>query len=59
VDGRLAGDFPNLRFRSVESLKINRVDIALYGSRNNGLRRIWIDDVVVATAYIGPMTPDR
>jgi hypothetical protein len=26
VDGRLAADFPNLRFRTVEALKINRVD---------------------------------
>jgi hypothetical protein len=59
VDGQLAGDFPNLRFRSVASLKINRVDIALYGSRNNGRRRIWIDDIVVALAYIGPMAPAR
>jgi hypothetical protein len=59
VDGRLAADFPNLRFRSVESLKINRVDISMYESRNPGLRRVWIDDVVVATGYIGPMAGDR
>ena len=59
VDGRLIADFPNLRFRSVQSLQINRVDIGLYESRNHGLRRIWIDDVVVATTYIGPMTLDR
>jgi hypothetical protein len=59
VDGRLAADFPNLRLRSVSSLRINRVDIGLYESRQNGLRRVWIDDVVAATTYIGPMAPDR
>jgi hypothetical protein len=59
VDGRLAADFPNLRLRSVASLKINQVDIAMYSSQTKPLRRVWIDDVVVATAYIGPMTSDR
>ncbi len=59
VDGRIAADFPNLRFRSVDALKINRVDVGMYESRHNGLHRVWIDDVVVATAYIGPMTADR
>jgi len=59
VDGRLAADFPNLRFRTVDSLKLNRAGVGIYESRNNGLHRVWIDDVVVATAYIGPMTTDR
>ena len=59
VDGRLAADFPNLRFRTVSSLKIGRVGLALYETRNNGLHRVWIDDVVAATEYIGPLTPAR
>jgi hypothetical protein len=59
VDGRLAADFPNLRFRTVDTLKINRAGVGIYESRNNGLHRVWIDDVVVATAYIGPRIPDR
>lgn len=59
IDGRLAADFPNLRFRSADALKLNRVAVSMYESRNNGLHRVWIDDVVVATAYIGPMTADR
>jgi hypothetical protein len=56
VDGRLTADFPNLRLRSVDSLKMSRVAVVLYESRNNGLGRVWIDEVVVATVYIGPMT---
>jgi hypothetical protein len=59
VDGRLAADFPNLRFRTTDALKINRAAVTLYESRNNGLHRVWIDDVVVATTYIGPMITDR
>jgi hypothetical protein len=59
VDGRLMGDFPNLRFRTVETLKINRVDLGLYESRPMPVQRVWIDDVVVATSYVGPMVPKR
>jgi hypothetical protein len=58
VDGRLAADFPNLRFRSVDTLKLNRVNVGMYESRHNGLHRVWIDDVVLATTYIGPMAAD-
>lgn len=53
-DGRLAADFPSLRFRTTETLKINRAYVAMYESQTPGLRRIWVDDVVVATNYIGP-----
>jgi hypothetical protein len=56
VDGGLAADFPNLRFRSVESLKLNRADFGLHESRTGTVRRVWIDDVVGASTYIGPMT---
>jgi hypothetical protein len=59
VDGRLTGDFPNLRFRSVESLKIDRIEFALNESRNKSRQRVWIDDIVAATAYIGPMNRER
>lgn len=54
VDGKLRADFPNLRFRTTPDLLLNRVDLSLYESRNNGPRRVWFDDVIVATEYIGP-----
>lgn len=57
VDGRLRGDFPNLRFRTTAALRLNRVDLSLYESRSTGSRRVWFDDVVVATEYVGPMQP--
>jgi hypothetical protein len=58
-DGRLAGDFPNLRFRIVDALKINRAYVAMYESRDNGFLRAWVDDVVIATTYIGPTSDAR
>ena len=35
-------------------MKCGRIDIGMYGSRENGLRRVWFDDVVAATGHIGP-----
>jgi len=57
VDGKLAGDFPNLRLRSVESLRANQVILSSYSSREDPDKTLWYDDVVVATTYIGPQVP--
>jgi hypothetical protein len=55
VDGKVIADFPNLRLRDIEGLKIDRFSIGLYIA-DNCLRenRKWYDDVVAATSYIGP-----
>ena len=60
VDGQLIADFPNFRFRDVESLKIDVFGIALF-IRPNNLRenRKWFDEVVAATSYIGPMAEPK
>jgi hypothetical protein len=57
VDGKLLADFPNLRLRDVESLKINAAELSLH-IRHNTVRanKKWYDDVVAATAYIGPIS---
>jgi hypothetical protein len=54
VDGILRGDFPNLRLRSVDALKINNVHLSTYSSRVRPHQNLWYDDVIVATSYIGP-----
>ena len=56
IDGILIGDFPNLRFREIESLKPNRIGFGLYTDNKNIKSNVtmWFDDVVVATEYIGP-----
>ena len=49
----LAGD---LRFRDVDSLKIDRFQLSFHvGSNPNGETKKWFDNVVAATRYIGPM----
>jgi len=54
VDGKLRGDFPNLRFRNTEDLKANHAVILVHSSRTAPNKTLWYDDVVVATSYIGP-----
>jgi hypothetical protein len=61
VDGQVRGDFPNLRLRSVPTLKANHFDLGIY-SHNPRVKRnatIWYDDVVAASAYVGPQAPAR
>jgi hypothetical protein len=58
LDGKLLADFGNLRFRDVDTLKINRFGISFHiGSNPNGIAKRWYDDVVAATSYIGPIAP--
>ena len=54
VDGVLRGDFPNLRLRNVDTLKVNNIHLSSYASRIRPNQTLWYDDVVVATSYIGP-----
>jgi len=56
LDGKLIADFPGLRLRDVETLKIDHFGIGLHiGSNTRRENRKWYDDVVAATSYIGPI----
>jgi len=57
LDGKLIADFPNLRLRDVDTLKINSASLCLH-IRSNTIRenKKWYDDAVMATSYIGPVT---
>lgn len=56
ADGKVAADFGNLRFRDIESLKIDRFGLQFHlGSNPNGETKKWYDNVVAAKSYIGPM----
>ena len=58
LDGKIIGDFTNLRLRDVDSLKIDRFNLSLHaGSNPAGVTHKWYDNVVAAKSYIGPMTP--
>jgi hypothetical protein len=55
VDGKLAADFPNLHLRDDADLKISHAELGLHiGSNRVRENKKWYDDVVIATAYIGP-----
>lgn len=59
---RPEGDpFDGFRFRTVEPLNINYLWLYVYitqGTKGHG-NRVWFDDVVVATEYIGPTATPR
>jgi hypothetical protein len=56
LDGQLVADFPNLRLRETTNLKIDQISVDLYVKSNTrAAARRWIDNVVVATSYIGPV----
>jgi len=59
VDGKLIADFPNMRFRDVATLRMERIGIGIYMA-NNAIRqnKKWYDDVVAATSYIGPLAKE-
>ncbi len=60
VDGKLVADFTGLRFRDVETLKIDRCKIGLHiGKPTIRENKKWYDDVVAATSYIGPMVTGK
>jgi len=55
LDGALIADFPNLRLRDVDTLKLNRFNLSLHsGSNPAGETWKWYDNVVAARSYIGP-----
>jgi len=60
VDGKLIADFPNLKFRDTDKLKINFAALDLHIKSNTRREnKKWYDDVVIATAYIGPIAKPK
>ncbi|HEX7080829.1 MAG TPA: hypothetical protein VF329_07435 [Gammaproteobacteria bacterium] len=54
-DGELIADWPNIRFRDVESLKIDQIQLENGGQSSSQRNDKWYDNLVIATSYIGPM----
>ena len=55
LDGSLLADFGNLRFRDVDTLKINEFDVGFHAHSVPVETRKYYDAVVAAKSYIGPM----
>jgi hypothetical protein len=57
VDGELIADFQSLRFRDIDTLKIDRIDLSLHIKSNTASETWkWYDNVVAAKSYIGPLS---
>ncbi len=64
IDGKKCGEFRQINWREVDTLKVNKVQLSLwlepasYDRTGGGTTRtVWYDDVVVAKKYIGPKEP--
>jgi hypothetical protein len=58
IDGKLVADFTNLRLRDTTALQIDRFSVDFHVRSNTlGVAKKWVDNVVAATSYIGPMVP--
>jgi len=55
VDGALTGHYTGLRWRTTDALKLNCLWMLLYIHDNSQVNRVWLDDVVVGSQYVGPM----
>jgi hypothetical protein len=55
IDGELVADHPGLRFRTTSSITARYVSLSTYSSQYVAGQTLWYDDIVMATAYIGPM----
>ncbi len=53
LDGKLQGHFKGIRWRTVDLLKINCFWLDLYVHESARVNRVWFDDVVVSTQFIG------
>ena len=59
VDGKKVGDFGGIEWRATADLQANAFWLMSYvtehSAKTNKVNRVWFDDVVVATEYIGPI----
>jgi len=56
VDGVLTADFQNIRFRELESIKIDKFSFGFHARSNPKQETsVWYDHIVIADSYIGPM----
>jgi polysaccharide lyase-like protein len=54
-DGRLVADWQSVRFRDVDTLKIDEIQLENGGQGSSQQNDKWYDNLVIATSYIGPI----
>jgi hypothetical protein len=65
IDGRKAGEFKGIRWRTADALKVNTFWLLYYITEQSALHNndkdpdrvyeVWFDDIVLATEYVGPV----
>lgn len=55
TNGNLIADWVNLRFRDVNTVKIDEIQLENGGQGSTQQNDKWYDNLVIATAYIGPV----
>jgi hypothetical protein len=55
-NGVVVADFPDLFIRSAPDLLIDTMAIVMHEHHSLRVNRIWLDNVVIARAYIGPIS---
>ncbi|HEY8549375.1 MAG TPA: hypothetical protein VIL35_05405 [Vicinamibacterales bacterium] len=55
-DGELIADWVNIRFRDVNTVKIDEIQLENGGQGSSQQNDKWYDNLVIATSYIGPMS---
>jgi hypothetical protein len=53
-DGVLIGDWQNIRFRDVTTVKIDQIELDNGGQGSTQQNDKWYDNLVIASSYIGP-----
>ena len=56
VNGVLKARFPDLFLRSIDTLKIDDVELRQHALHSERVNKKWYDNVVIAKQYIGPMS---
>jgi len=54
-DGNLIADWQNVRFRDVNTVKIDQIQLENGGQSSSQINDKWYDNLVIASTYIGPM----
>jgi hypothetical protein len=55
IDGEEIARFAGIRWRTTEALKINDFWLMLYVHQSRQLNRVYFDEVVISSQYVGPL----
>lgn len=57
IDGRLYIHYTGFRWRTTDTVRLKRFNLAVYIHQAAKDNTVWYDDVVLSTGYVGPIKP--